>query len=97
MKQINRAFSKTPIDAYRVSSKGNRHIRTIIPGGKSKHDPKPGADDNKPDKPQQRSRHYLYPVKTTPWMNMRWAKKKTMIKGNITTRDAAISEFHSVP
>ena len=50
MKQNNWAYSKTPIDVYRVSSKGIRHIRTIIPNGKPKGEPKPKRGDNKPDK-----------------------------------------------
>ena len=37
----------TPITEYEVSSKGIRLIRTIIPGGKSKDEPKPKKDDEK--------------------------------------------------
>lgn len=47
MKQNNWAHSTTPIDVYRVSSKGIRHIRTIIPGGKPQDKPKPKKDDEK--------------------------------------------------
>ena len=59
MKQNNWAYSAAPIDVYRVSSKGIRHIRTIIPGKKGKDDSKPGAEDlkrpkgdDKPAKPE---------------------------------------------
>ena len=47
MKQNNWAYSITPIDVYRVSSKGIRHIRTIIPGKKAKDDPKRRKGDGK--------------------------------------------------
>ena len=50
MKQNNWAYSATPIDVYRVSSKGIRLIRTIYPGGKPNEHPKPSADDPKPRK-----------------------------------------------
>ncbi len=47
MKQNNWAYSTTPIDVYRVSSKGIRHIRTIIPGGKPTDEPKRKQDEVK--------------------------------------------------
>lgn len=47
MKQNNWVTCDTPIDVYRVSSKGIRHIRTIIPGEKAKHEPKPKQDEDK--------------------------------------------------
>lgn len=47
MKQNNWAHSTTPIDVYRVSSKGIRLIRTIIPGGKSKDESNPKQDEDK--------------------------------------------------
>ena len=52
MKQNNWAYSNTPIDVYRVSSKGIRHVRTIIPSGKPKDEPKAKQDEEKPDKPE---------------------------------------------
>lgn len=39
--------SNTPISEYAVDSKGIRHIRTIIPGEKAKHEPKPKQDEDK--------------------------------------------------
>ena len=37
--------NNTPITEYEVSSKGIRRIRTIMPGEKSKADPKPATGD----------------------------------------------------
>ncbi len=51
MKQNNWAYSNTPITVYEVSSKGIRHVRTIMPPGKKpKGDSKPAQDDRKRDK-----------------------------------------------
>ena len=51
--------NNTPITEYRVDSKGIHHIRTTMPGEKPKDDSKPGAEDlkrrkgdDKPAKPE---------------------------------------------
>ena len=44
--------NNTPITEYEVSSKGIRHIRTILPGKKPKPDPKPAREDKKREKPE---------------------------------------------
>ena len=44
--------NNTPITEYEVSSKGIRHIRTIMPGEEPNDSSKPGKDDKKRDKPE---------------------------------------------
>lgn len=50
MKRNYTITSNTPIVEYEVSSKGIRHIRTTLPGKKSKDDSKQAGADNKRDK-----------------------------------------------
>ncbi|MCY3832502.1 MAG: hypothetical protein OXG85_05765 [Chloroflexi bacterium] len=59
MKQNNWLRGSVSIVEYEVSSKGIRHIRTTLTDKRPNHDPKPGADepkprkgDDKPDKPE---------------------------------------------
>ncbi len=50
MEQNNWFKGSVSIVEYVVSSKGIRHIRTTLVGEKPKDDRKPGADDPKPRK-----------------------------------------------
>ena len=59
MEQNNWLRGSVSIDEYEVSSKGIRLIRTTMAGNKPKDDSKPGADEpkqgkanDKPDKPE---------------------------------------------
>ena len=47
MEQNNWVSSNTPIVEYEVSSKGIRHIRTTLPGKKSKDNSKRDGGDKK--------------------------------------------------